>query len=123
MQPNGTLKSRAPKADPSLALVECEIVGCAKLMPLGDSYSFIGGIATTGPTHIAPFVCDNEQHFGCCIEHALLAYVLCLRDHVVAVHQTREAEALDAIAREIAAEALRLATEAAAAPPDEEATP
>jgi hypothetical protein len=111
MQPTGSLKPRAPKPDPSAALVECEIAGCAKTMPVGDSYSFIGGIATTGPSHIPPFVCgEAEQHFGCCIEHALLAYVLCLRDHVVAVHQEREAAALDAIAREIAAEALRLAT-------------
>lgn len=112
MQPSGTLKPRAAKPDPSAVLVDCEIAGCDKQMPIGDSYSFIGGIATTGPTHITPFVCSEaEQHFGCCIEHALLAYVLCLRDHVVAVHATREAEALDAIAREIAAEALRVASE------------
>lgn len=102
MQPDHTLKPQPERPDPSESLIDCALASCEKKFKVGDSYSFIGGIATTGPSHISPFVCGvAEQHFGCCIEHALLAYILCLRDHVVAVHAVREAEALNTIIKEI----------------------
>lgn len=84
--PSGTIKTRAPKSDPSAQMLTCELEGCERTFPLGDSHSFTGGLATTGPLHTPPVLCPDEQHFACCLEHAIMLHFLCMRDHVLPAH-------------------------------------
>jgi hypothetical protein len=82
--------------DPSRLQIPCEADGCEHTVPLGDSHSIIGvahtihtTLAVTGPAHVMPTQCDDEQHYGCSLEHALSAHIACLRAHVFPKHQQK----------------------------------
>lgn len=89
------LVPQAPSSDPSARIIVCEIARCGVTMRLGDSFSFVGGLATTGPNHVLPHQCPQEQHFACSLEHAFLAHRICLEQHVIPEHKRRVAEHLN----------------------------
>jgi hypothetical protein len=59
----------------------CEI--CDKIVPLNDMHSLAVVYRMPGPGSTA-YQCPNEQHFGCCHEHAVLAALACLTSHIEA---------------------------------------
>lgn len=75
-----------PKSkDPSMQLIECEICGVEK--PLRDMKSM--GVVYRMPGYdyemnrgLQPFGCPDRQHFGCTHEHAMLAQIYCLFEHM-----------------------------------------
>jgi hypothetical protein len=96
MQPVAGALKIVPKADPSLRLVTCELEGCEQQIPIGESFSTApAGLMTTGPVHMPAFICSEaEQHFACCMDHAVQVHLLCLRDHVLAKHAAYTAFAM-----------------------------
>lgn len=60
-------------------IVDCEV--CGKPTPMEQLHSFILTYAMPGPTYGA-YQPSCIQHYGCCHEHAIMAAVNCLLDHV-----------------------------------------
>jgi hypothetical protein len=71
--------------DPSLVPTACEI--CGEVKPLRDMLSIGAVYRMPGFDHylqlgLPPFGCPDKQHFGCCHDHALLAMIYCLFEHL-----------------------------------------
>ena|ERR1044071_8912009 len=71
--------------DPSLVPTACEI--CGEIKPLREMLSLGTVYRMPGFNHarqqgLAPFGCPDKQHFGCCHDHALLAMIYCLFEHL-----------------------------------------
>lgn len=71
--------------DPSMALTTCEF--CGEVKPLREMHSLKWVYAMPGYNKEAtvgqrPFQCADDQHFGCCHEHAFLALIICLFEHM-----------------------------------------
>lgn len=69
--------------DPSQVLITCEAPGCSKQIALANACSMAVVYRMPGFGH-APYQCGDEQHFGCCHEHAILALLSCLFSHIEA---------------------------------------
>jgi len=65
------------RLDPSTITVSCEAPGCTASKPLGDMCSMAVVYRMPGPG-TSPYQCPDEQHYGCCHEHAILALLKCL---------------------------------------------
>lgn len=76
-----------PKAisDPSMRPVSCDVCGTVK--PLKYMKSFMLGYAMPGLREehwgYGAYGCPDEQHFGCTMEHAMLATLCCLFEHIL----------------------------------------
>lgn len=70
--------------DPSSAPTKCEI--CPNVLPLREMHSMKWAYAMPGlrgPNAGHPaFQCADDQHFGCCHEHAFLAMLVCAFEHM-----------------------------------------
>lgn len=64
-------------------LVSCEAPGCDKQFDLDASHSFVIVYATTGVQGVVAQQCPAEQHFGCCQDHAKVAALQCLEEHLL----------------------------------------
>lgn len=71
---------RVPKiiADPR-KLEACEV--CGKLVPFEEMYSLSICYNMPGPAYPS-YHCPNLQHFGCCHDHAAIAVIACLLEHM-----------------------------------------
>lgn len=69
--------------DGSQVEIPCEATGCTTVAPLGRMHAIVMHYATTGDSGLAPFACENLQHFGCTPEHAIAAAVHCLCSHLL----------------------------------------
>ncbi len=110
--------------DPSRVPVTCQAEGCETERPLGEMFSFISCLATTGPAHpetgvqVPTLQCGDEQHYGCSWECATKALNHCVENHLrpwhAELHQSAKAqiaetadEALELLDRLGSAEAVR----------------
>lgn len=76
---------RNPKLDPSMRPKVCEVCGIIK--PLREMKSVAAVYRMPGYDHdaqigLSPFQCEDRQHYGCTHEHALLALLFCLFEHI-----------------------------------------
>lgn len=76
---------RNQKLDPSTRPTVCEVCGIIK--PLREMKSMAAVYRMPGYDHntqvgLLPYQCDDKQHFGCTHEHALLAMMYCLFEHI-----------------------------------------
>lgn len=65
----------------------CEI--CGKRMNHEDMYSFLVQLCVTGPSHVQGGIqCDAQggQHWGCSMQHAIVAAQICLDEHMTSKH-------------------------------------
>jgi len=73
------------KEDPSMRSVPCDM--CGKIQPLKYMKSIMVGYAMPGlrteDWGYGAYACPNEQHFGCTHEHAMLAALCCLYEHIL----------------------------------------
>jgi hypothetical protein len=81
---NRLFLQKSPK-DPSLAPTTCEI--CGEVKPLREMFSMATVYRMTGYAEdiqvgLPPYQCPDKQHFGCTHEHALLAMLYCLFEHI-----------------------------------------
>lgn len=67
--------------DPSSTVLDCEAEGCGKQIALADACSMAIIYRMPGRGK-SPYQCIHEQHFGCSHEHAVLALLQCLFDHI-----------------------------------------
>lgn len=65
--------------DPSLAPTRCEVCGVVK--QLKDMYSMAAVYRMPGLGKKA-YQCEATQHFGCSHEHAVIAILECLFEHI-----------------------------------------
>lgn len=75
-------------ATPAERQYPCEFPGCVNRTPASQTYSYLGGVAMPGPG-LAAFQCGQEQHFGCCPQHALEVFLACLKYHQAPAHNAR----------------------------------
>lgn len=82
--------------DPSLRPTRCEV--CGTVRPLKNMHSIAWGYRMPGliidhptrPHGYAAFQCPDEQHFGCTRDHAVLAMLACMFEHMDACpHENR----------------------------------
>jgi hypothetical protein len=71
--------------DPSLLPTMCEICGCVRPKREMKSMAVVyrmPGYDHAAQTGYASFQCDDKQHWGCTHEHALLAMLFCIFEHI-----------------------------------------
>lgn len=67
--------------DPSQVPVKCEAPDCDVIQPLSQMFSMAVVYRMPG-YNVPPYQCENEQHFGCTHEHAMIALLKCLFTHI-----------------------------------------
>lgn len=66
--------------DPSALVVPCEAPGCTNTVTIGDSFSFLCSLRTTGPAvttgghRLGVITCPDVQHYGCSFDCAAAAH-------------------------------------------------
>lgn len=82
---NYYMLTKQEKEDPSMRLIRCEI--CGEEKPLREMFSMAALYRMPGfnkeiGVGLASYQCPDKQHFGCSHEHALLAMLYCLFEHI-----------------------------------------
>lgn len=60
----------------------CSLNGCENTFELENAYSFVPWVALTAAPDKPSFQCDS-QHMGCSQEHARIAAIACLDEHLI----------------------------------------